>query len=281
MSRAIPSSIQAQFDSNVTTLSWCWIISRNDSTKLGFTDHDRDVQFLGVVCKASSGFSPSDISESVGLSVSNLDVTGVLQDASITEDDITSGIYDSAQVDIYLVDWSDPQNYITIQSAKIGDISRSQDTFVANLIGIEDGLNKKVGRKFQSTCDTELGSSRCKIDTTLSTYSTNATVTSATSNFEFNLDTIQSYADGWFSRGLIRFTSGQNVNSHGNIKIHSGSSITLWAPMSRVVAVGDTVTITSGCDKSFATCISKFNNSINFQGFPHIPGNDYLSSGST
>ena len=280
MARTIPSSIQTQFDDNVTTLVWCWVISRNDGIKLGFTDHDKDIQFLGVTCKAGSGFSPSDISESVGLSVSNLDVTGVLQDDAITESDIASGLYDTAQVDIYLVDWTNPQNYIVVQSATIGDITRSQDTFVANLVGVEDGLNKKVGRKFQSTCDAELGDTRCTVDVTSSTYSTQAQISSITTNSVFTLTNIDTYPDGWFSRGVVLFTSGQNINLYGNVKSHSGSTITLWTPVPRSLSTGDSVTITAGCDKSFSTCVSKFGNHTNFQGFPHIPGNDYLSSGT-
>ena len=32
--------------------------------------------------------------------------------------------------------------------------------------------------------------------------------------------------------------------------------------------------IRAGCDKAFATCKAKFDNASNFQGFPHLPGND-------
>ena len=31
------------------------------------------------------------------------------------------------------------------------------------------------------------------------------------------------------------------------------------------------------CDKSFATCRETFGNAVNFQGFPDIPGDDYLA----
>lgn len=34
--------------------------------------------------------------------------------------------------------------------------------------------------------------------------------------------------------------------------------------------------ITAGCDKQFATCQAKFANAVNFRGFPHMPGNDYI-----
>ena len=46
--------------------------------------------------------------------------------------------------------------------------------------------------------------------------------------------------------------------------------------MALAIAPGDTFTITAGCDKQFATCGAKFANAVNFRGFPHMPGNDYI-----
>ncbi|HWA42155.1 MAG TPA: DUF2163 domain-containing protein [Hypericibacter adhaerens] len=31
-----------------------------------------------------------------------------------------------------------------------------------------------------------------------------------------------------------------------------------------------------GCDRAFATCRDRFGNLVNFRGFPHIPGNDFV-----
>ncbi len=41
---------------------------------------------------------------------------------------------------------------------------------------------------------------------------------------------------------------------------------------------GDAFTIRPGCDKSFATCRAKFDNAVNFRGFPHVPGTDQVLS---
>ena len=41
-----------------------------------------------------------------------------------------------------------------------------------------------------------------------------------------------------------------------------------------VPPVSAAVTLTAGCDKSFAACRDKFANPDNFRGFPHLPGND-------
>ena len=57
-----------------------------------------------------------------------------------------------------------------------------------------------------------------------------------------------------------------------------GVLIDLWQAMPQPIAAGDTFTVTAGCDKRFATCRDRFANGVNFRGFPHIPGNDFVTS---
>jgi uncharacterized phage protein (TIGR02218 family) len=45
------------------------------------------------------------------------------------------------------------------------------------------------------------------------------------------------------------------------------------------VSAGDGFAVTPGCDKTFATCRDRFVNSVNFRGFPHMPGNDAALAG--
>ncbi len=58
----------------------------------------------------------------------------------------------------------------------------------------------------------------------------------------------------------------------------AGVRIELWQQMPEPIAAGDTFTVTAGCDKRFATCRDRFDNTVNFRGFPHIPGNDFVVS---
>ena len=51
-----------------------------------------------------------------------------------------------------------------------------------------------------------------------------------------------------------------------------------FGPMPEPIAVGDAFTVTAGCDKAFSTCHDRFANAVNFRGFPHIPGNDFVIS---
>ena len=45
----------------------------------------------------------------------------------------------------------------------------------------------------------------------------------------------------------------------------------------RPIAAGDAFAVTAGCDKRFATCRDEFANGVNFRGFPHMPGNDFVT----
>jgi uncharacterized phage protein (TIGR02218 family) len=63
------------------------------------------------------------------------------------------------------------------------------------------------------------------------------------------------------------------------VNLHrAGPDVTLdlWQAMPQPIATGDTFTVTAGCDKRFDTCHDRFNNVVNFRGFPHIPGNDFV-----
>jgi uncharacterized phage protein (TIGR02218 family) len=42
--------------------------------------------------------------------------------------------------------------------------------------------------------------------------------------------------------------------------------------------VGDSVRLEAGCDKRGETCRLKFDNFLNFRGFPDIPGDEWLTS---
>ena len=36
------------------------------------------------------------------------------------------------------------------------------------------------------------------------------------------------------------------------------------------------VRLVEGCDRRLATCRDRFANAVNFRGFPHMPGNDFV-----
>ena len=117
--RTIPAALQAHLDTGVTTLCWCWRITRSDGVRLGFTDHDRDLSFDGTLFEAASGFTASEARESVGLSVDNLEVEGALRSDRLSACDLEAGLYDNAAIDIFRVNWQDAAERALIRSGTI------------------------------------------------------------------------------------------------------------------------------------------------------------------
>jgi uncharacterized phage protein (TIGR02218 family) len=88
------------------------------------------------------------------------------------------------------------------------------------------------------------------------------------------------FRDGWCNAGRLTWTSGANKDLSVEIKVHRAVSGTdefdLWQRAPRPIRVGDGFRVSAGCDKTHATCRAKFGNGLNFRGFPHMPGNDFI-----
>ena len=58
-------------ENEIVHSAWCWKITRTDGVVLGFTSHDEDIEYNGVVYKASTGFAPTAVSTSGDMAVDN------------------------------------------------------------------------------------------------------------------------------------------------------------------------------------------------------------------
>jgi len=169
-----------------------------------------------------------------------------------------------------------------LRSGFLGQVTRGRTAFSAELRGLAAKLDQSAGRVFQRTCAWELGDARCRIDLGAPEHHGSGAVESVIGNFDFTASGIDSFASGIFSRGKIVWTTGANAGLAIEVKSHSqgtpNARLSLFLPMPRPIEVGDTFSITAGCDKQFATCRDRFANVVNFGGFPHMPGNDFALS---
>jgi uncharacterized phage protein (TIGR02218 family) len=278
--KSVPQALQAHLDTGTTTLAWCWRLTRNDGAKLGFTDHDHDLAFDGTVFEAATGFTASEMKDALGLSVDNLEVTSALSSESLDEDALAAGLYDDAAVEIWRVNWADPAQRVLMRSGSLGEVRRAGAAFTAEVRGLAHYLQQPKGRLFQSGCDADLGDARCGIDLADPAFRGTGTVLGASAARLLTASGLEAYAAGWFTRGLVAFTTGANAGRSQEVKRHTlaatTATIELWQPMALAIAPGDAFTVTAGCDKRLPTCQSKFANAVNFRGFPHMPGNDYV-----
>jgi len=82
----------------------------------------------------------------------------------------------------------------------------------------------------------------------------------------------------YFQEGHLLWTSGANNGQSMEVKSYDDGTkaVKLFLTMRDTIAVGDKFTILPGCDKKIGTCNTKFANSVNFQGEPNVPGEDFL-----
>jgi uncharacterized phage protein (TIGR02218 family) len=276
----IPSALQAKLDSGVTTLARCWLITRNDGTIQGFTDHDEDIGVNGVTCRAGAGLTASEASAQLGLAIGGTELSGALNDETLTEADLAAGRYDAAAVEIWLVDWSEPSLKVKLHAGVLGEVRREGAAFTAELRGLAYRFAEDNGRLYTKTCNADLGDARCMVDLSSVAMRGEGSIVDVSATSVFSASGLSDYADGWFTAGRLSWTGGSNARQAVEVKSHrvAGGIVTLelWQAMPEPLAAGDTFAVTAGCDKYFDTCVAKFDNAVNFRGFPHIPGNDFV-----
>jgi uncharacterized phage protein (TIGR02218 family) len=280
--RTLPVDFAAHLASGATTLAWCWRITRGDGVRLGFTDHDRPLTFDGSTFEAASGFSASELTAEVGLSVGNQELSGALRSDRLSEADLNAGLYDNASVEVFRVNWAAPAQRLLVRTGTIGEVKRGITAFTAEFRGLAHMLQQERGRIYQPGCDADLGDARCGVVLAGAALTGTGVVTALLDDRTFVVSGLSAYPDDWFTRGLLSWTSGANEPRTSEVKRHIAAAgsvrIEIRQDTSQPVLVGHSFTVSAGCDKQFGTCRTKFNNGLNFRGCPHMPGNDFVTS---
>lgn len=273
------TAFRTHLASGVTTVCRAWSVTLSNGRVLGFTDHDQAITVDGVECLAESGMTAGALQQTTGLSVDNAQATGALSHDAVNEDDIRAGDWDGAAVTAYLVNWQDNSEFEVLFRGSIGEISWGDGRFSAELRGLADALNNPRGRVYQSRCDAVFGDNRCRASLD-ARFVVETDVLEVVDGRDLIVPAFDTYAPKWFSMGEAEFLSGDAVGVTARIKldrsVETGRMIGLWTSLRRPIAPGDRLRLTAGCDKRKATCRDKFDNLLNFRGFPDIPGEDWL-----
>ncbi len=275
--------LKAHLQSGATTVARAWQITRKDGVSFGFTDHDCDLAFDGVTFRAATGLTATAIEQGTGLSVDNLEAVGMLTDAAVRDQDIEAGRFDGAEVVAWLVNWADVAERQVLFRGSIGEIRRAGGAFTAELRGLSETLNIPRGRVYQKPCSAVLGDGRCRFDMSASGYVEECAVETVEDGKCLKWQSFDGFEDGWFTRGRVQFLSGDAQGLEGAVKFDRFANggvreIVLWESVPANVQRGDRLRLTAGCDKRLETCRFKFSNFLNFQGFPDILGEDWVTS---
>jgi uncharacterized phage protein (TIGR02218 family) len=279
--RAIPPELQARLDGGATTMCRCWRVSRRDGRVHGFTDHDGDVAFDGTVFRASTGLDSTAVQATTGLAVDNAQVMGALSDAGVSEADVRAGRFDRARIEHWLADWERPDLRVLTFVGHFGEIRWGDGAFEVEVRGLSEALNATVGRTIGRHCDRRLGDAKCRFDLGRPGFSAEAQVSAVLAGTEFEAAGLGGFAAGWFAAGALEWLTGANAGERGAVKADPGGGarrIELWREPGAAVVVGDRFRVFAGCDKRAETCRDKFGNFLNFRGFPHVPGDDWVAA---
>lgn len=266
---------EAWLEGPLTSAAYGWRLERRDGVTLGFTSHDRDVELDGLILRASPGMMPSSIVESIGLDVDGLDVRGALTADAIRADDLAAGRWDAARLSIFLFDWTVPSAGVRMLAVgELGAISHSGSEFDAEFKGPAAKLDRAVAPYTSPGCRADFCDADCGLNA--ARFTRQAQIVSATGG-DLTLAAPLAGSPENFAFGKIRWLDGPNCGLWSDILSVTAISIQLIVPPPFTAVSGARIELIEGCDKTIATCGTRFSNAINFRGEPYLPGNDILT----
>lgn len=257
--------------------TYCIKITRQDGVVLGITELDKDIVFDSVTYLSAAGYTGTETQSTSDLSVNNADVEGVLTAVGVQRDDIVAGLYDKADILVFIYDWESDTKVRDLAAGSWGEAQLVNNAYKAEFRSLSQAFQQSIGRSHSAECDANFGDARCGLNR--ATYTVSGSITGATSNSVFTDSAlIGSQSDDYYNYGNLTFTSGLNVGQSQEIKDYDDATgtFTTLLPFPYDIANSDAFDVYAGCDKQHATCKDKFNNIINFRGFPHIPGRDEM-----
>jgi uncharacterized phage protein (TIGR02218 family) len=248
-------------------------IRRRDGVMLGLTSHDRDLWFDGVLHRAAPGMLPSAIRRSADLTPDVAEVQGALTHDSIAADDLATGRFDGAGVELGVVDWETLERAV-LYRGEIGDVSQQAGSFAAELRSAKTALEADLVPSTSPTCRARFGGPGCALSVARFTHeAVLAEVDLADNRVRF--------AGGPpatdLRQGSLRWIEGPQAGLAMEIVSADESGLVLDIALDAALAPGTRALLREGCDHTLQTCSDRFANAINFQGEPFVPGNDLIA----
>lgn len=250
-----------------------WRILRGDGVALGFTAHDRDLWFGGVLHRAAPGMTPSAIRRSADLQPDSAEVEGALAHDALSADDLALGRFDGAGVQIGLVDWQTLENH-TLYRGTMASISEESGRFTAVLQSAKARFLIDTVPRTSPTCRAIFCGPGCALSAARFTHAVSVIGHAISANAVTLAGPV---APAALAGGHLRWLDGPYAGQTMGIVGPLAEGLLLDRPIDRAIPAGTAAIAREGCDRTIATCASRFDNARNFQGEPFLPGNDQLA----
>lgn len=241
------------------------IITLLDGTIYRFTDNSQDVIYDGNTYTRNF-FILSSVQTSLGIITPNCSIGQVAFDAAVLKQFRKADKLTGALVEVIYLNVADTDEvYIlfkgTVENAPISDFSVD-----LSCQGLYSKLFQDISFVYSNECYLEFGSELCGVDPTL--LEETGTVTDLISQMSFKDSGLGSFVDGYFTYGLLEFTSGLNNGIAREVKTYGSveKQFTMFTPFPFAIAVTDAYKVYRGCKKTKAEC-DFFNNFDKFRGY--------------
>lgn len=250
-----------------------WRVLRGDGVTFGFTGHDRDLWFDGVLHRAAPGMLPSAIRRTAGLELDSAEVSGALTHDAISAADLAAGRFDGARVEIGLVDWNNLDR-ATLYRGEIGEVAEEAGRFDAELRSAKALLELDLIPRTAPTCRAQFCGPGCTLSAARFTHE------ALVAAVDFDANSVRfSGGPGWAAMrdGSLRWLDGPQAGLSMQVTSADEDGLVLDVALDPALQPGTCALLRQGCDHTLATCHERFANSVNFQGEPFLPGNDVIA----
>lgn len=184
---------------------------------------------------------------------------------------LRNGVFDGCEIQrerAFLTAWNlAPVGAVILFKGRIGTIDKigrttAEVTVNSDLVLLDVDMPRNI---YAPNCQHVLYDSGCGLDKEAFGAVGMVGADSTASAINWSLSSIV------YMQGTVTFTSGMNSGVTATIKDATSSTLILGYPLLYIPVIGDLFAAYQGCDHTRATCISKFDNLLNFRGFPYIP----------
>lgn len=264
--------MRAFFDRELDTIATFWRIYRRDGIMMGFTSHDRDLAFGGILHRAAPGMVPSSIKLTSDLGSDSAEVEGALNHATITESDLAAGLFDHAAIEIGAVDWAAGEHHI-LYSGELGQVENDRTSFSAQLRSAKRILEHDLVPRTSPTCRANFCAPGCNLSA--ARFTSVRTVRAV--DYDANRVSFDIAQPGNYLDGQVRFLGGPQTSVTFGVIASDGPGLLLDRQLVEGLEIGTRALLREGCDHTVSTCAQRFGNAVNFRGEPFLPGNDLLT----
>ena len=137
------TGLAAHLAAGSTTLCRCWQVTRQRRRPCSAspTTTARSPSTASTY-EPESGFDASEDTSATGFAIGGLEALGALSSERLTAADLAAGLYDNAEVAVFLVNWTTPDERHLLRVGHLGEVTREDGAFRAEVRGLAAALDQ-------------------------------------------------------------------------------------------------------------------------------------------